>query len=84
MKVVRAGQAEKAFEEAFRQRGEAGTLIDVARRAASRGRSEEVEVCLARLRILRSPGVDDLSAELRSVVRCVHSHPSYSSSRQAS
>lgn len=78
MRVVRAGDAERAFEEAFRARGETGALMDVARRAASRGRVDEVEICLDRLRAMNVPGTDDLEAELHAIVRCVRSHPSFS------
>lgn len=81
MRVVRSGDGERAFEEAYRERGEAGALEDVARRSAARGRLEEVEVCLARLRRIGAPGVDDLEAELHAVVRSVRAHPSYGSKR---
>lgn len=77
MQPVRSFQAEKAFEELWARRDDANTLVQLAHQAARRGRTEEVEVCLAKLYLVAPARVEELSHELYAVLRSVHAHPSY-------
>lgn len=77
MRRVRATEAEKAFEEAWSRRDEVTILVEMAQKAASRGRLDEVEICLARLYLIAPERVEKLAEELQALADCVRSHPSY-------
>jgi hypothetical protein len=83
MRPVRWNEAEQAFEEAWQRRDETAELIDVAHRAARRGRRDEVDVCLAKLYALVPDRTPNLAEELHAICECVRSHPSYDPARAA-
>lgn len=72
MQMVRSFEAEEEFEKAW---DEVSILVRLAREAARRGRLQELEGHLVKLRALVPHRAEDLGRELEALARCVREHP---------